>query len=58
MLTLFLRNRFSCLVQLGGFLLSAAMHLAGAYVHSYGAMMTVRVFQGYFPLLSHRSFDH
>lgn len=33
--------------QLASALLSAAMHFAGAYTHSYGALMTTRVFQAY-----------
>ncbi|GAA5962910.1 hypothetical protein JCM3765_005916 [Sporobolomyces pararoseus] len=35
-------------VLLVSFIVSSAIHLAGAYVHSYGTMMTVRVFQGIF----------
>ncbi|GAA6063040.1 hypothetical protein JCM10212_001019 [Sporobolomyces blumeae] len=35
-------------ILLGSFLISAGMHLAGAYCHSYGTLMTVRVFQGIF----------
>lgn len=34
-------------VLLVSLIISAGVHLAGAYVDSYGAMMTVRVFQGY-----------
>ncbi|GAA6005856.1 hypothetical protein JCM10207_007251 [Rhodosporidiobolus poonsookiae] len=35
-------------VLLISFIVSAAMHLAGAYTNSYGSFMTVRVFQGIF----------
>lgn len=36
------------LLQLLSALLSAACHFAGAYCHSYGALMTTRVFQAIF----------
>ncbi|GAA5942158.1 uncharacterized protein JCM15063_002022 [Sporobolomyces koalae] len=35
-------------VLLVSLIIAAGCHLAGAYVHSYGTMMTVRVFQGIF----------
>ncbi|GAA5967638.1 hypothetical protein JCM8115_007012 [Rhodotorula mucilaginosa] len=35
-------------VLLASAILSAAMHFAGAYTHSYGALMTTRVFQAIF----------